>query len=67
MINVEKKELNFGDNNNQQCQNNNIGYNESIFSFNNLASNFSSATVSYVIDDFSIFNSYRHNNLNIIK
>lgn len=33
----------------------------SIFEFNQLSSNFSNATQEYVIDDFNVFNPYRHN------
>ena len=33
----------------------------SIFEFNGLTSNFSNATQEYVIDDFNVFNPYRHN------
>lgn len=37
--------------------------NASIFEFTNLNSTFSNATESYIIDDFTVFNLYRHNNL----
>lgn len=33
----------------------------SIFEFNQLSTQFSNATVEYVIDDFTVFNSYIHN------
>ena len=33
----------------------------SIFQFNGLSTQFSNATVEYFIDDFTIFNVYRHN------
>lgn len=52
---------------NQNNENNVIGFDLSIFNFNQLNSNFSNATESYVIDDFAIFNPYRHNNLNITR
>jgi hypothetical protein len=38
-----------------------------IFDFYLLNSDFSNATESYVIDDFTIFNRYIHNNLNIFR
>lgn len=38
--------------------------NASIFEFTNLNSRFSNATESYIIDDFTIFNSYIHNDPN---
>ena len=35
--------------------------NTSIFQFNGLSSQFSNATVEYFIDNFTVFNVYRHN------
>jgi hypothetical protein len=51
------------------CNNSNnfVGYDNSVFNFNGLSSNFSNATEDYVIDNFTIFNPYRHNNLGIIR
>lgn len=40
--------------------------NVSIFEFTNLNSTFSNATESYIIDDFTVFNLYRHNTSNYI-
>jgi hypothetical protein len=37
--------------------------NTSIFQYNQLATQFSNATVGYFIDDFTVFNPYRHNTL----
>jgi len=41
--------------------------NTSIFQYNGLSTQFSSAIVEYFIDDFTVFNPYRHNNLYYTK
>jgi hypothetical protein len=38
--------------------------NTSIFQYSGLSTQFSNATVEYFIDDFTVFNPYRHNTLN---
>jgi hypothetical protein len=75
MTNETQNEQIFGNNTNNcqppinQCSqpNNIIGFDQSVFNFNQLNSALSNATESYVIDDFSVFNLYRHNNLNITR
>jgi hypothetical protein len=51
------------------CSNSNnfVGYDDSVFNFNGLNSDFSNATQDDVIDNFTIFNPYRHNNLGITR
>jgi hypothetical protein len=68
MTNETQNEPIFGNNINQCSQPNNIiGFDQSVFNFQQLNSVLSNATESYVIDDFSVFNLYRHNNLNITR
>jgi hypothetical protein len=38
-----------------------VNNDKSIFQFNGLSNQFSNATTEYFIDDFTIFNPYRHN------
>lgn len=65
-MNTQNNDQVFGNTSPQNSQNNIVGFNtNSPFNFNLLNSDFSNATESYIIDDFTIFNQYIHNNLNI--
>lgn len=67
-MNEKKEEQVFGFNNDCSNQNNPIGFDQrSGLEFTGLNSALSNATATYVIDDFTIFNPYIHNNLGITR